>query len=59
MVRECVASLLLLPAASCSLVLDFSDNAIPKDAAQEPARAFLTFLASPSSKARFKAYGLE
>jgi molybdate transport system substrate-binding protein len=34
-------------------------GAIPKDAAQEPARAFLTFLASPSSKARFKAYGLE
>ena len=35
MVRECVASLLLLPAASCSLVLDFSDNAIPKDAASD------------------------
>ncbi len=32
MVRECVASLLLLPAASCSLILDFSDNAIPNDA---------------------------
>jgi hypothetical protein len=32
MVRECVASLLLLPVAGCSLFLDFSDNAIPKDA---------------------------
>lgn len=32
MVRECAASLLLLPAAGCSLILDFSDEAIPKDA---------------------------
>jgi len=32
MVREYVASLLLLPAAGCSLILDFSDKAIPKDA---------------------------
>src|SRR5512134_2534591 len=32
MVREYVASLLLLPVAGCSLVLDFSDQAIPKDA---------------------------
>lgn len=34
--RECVASLLLLPAgllpAGCSLLLDFSDQAIPRDA---------------------------
>jgi ABC-type molybdate transport system substrate-binding protein len=34
-------------------------GAIPKDAAVEPARAFLAFLTSPSSKERFKAYGLE
>ena len=34
-------------------------GAIPKDAAPEPARAFLAFLTTPSSKARFKAYGLE
>jgi len=34
-------------------------GAIPKDAAMEPARAFLTFLTTPSSKARFKAFGLE
>jgi hypothetical protein len=32
MVRECVATLLLLPAAGCSWMLDFSDRAIPKDA---------------------------
>jgi hypothetical protein len=35
MVRECVASLLLLPATSCTLILDFSDNAIPKDAGSD------------------------
>jgi hypothetical protein len=33
MVRECVASLLLLTAPGCSWLLDFSDNAIPGDAA--------------------------
>jgi hypothetical protein len=32
MVRECTASLLLVPAAGCSLILDFSDDAIPRDA---------------------------
>jgi hypothetical protein len=32
MVREFVASLLILPTAGCSWLLDFSDNAIPKDA---------------------------
>ena len=32
MVRELVASLLLLPATGCSLLLDFSDQAIPRDA---------------------------
>ena len=32
MVRECVASLLLLPATGCSLILDFSDKALPRDA---------------------------
>jgi hypothetical protein len=32
MVRECAASLLLVPAAGCSLILDFSDSAIPRDA---------------------------
>jgi hypothetical protein len=32
MVREFVASSLLLPAAGCSLILDFSDQAIPGDA---------------------------
>jgi len=32
MVRDSVASLLLLPAAGCSWILDFSDGAIPKDA---------------------------
>jgi pre-peptidase len=35
MVRELAASLLWLPAAGCSLILDFSDNAIPKDAAPD------------------------
>jgi hypothetical protein len=34
-------------------------GAIPKDAAMEPARAFLAFLTTSSSKARFKAFGLE
>ena len=34
-------------------------GAIPKDAAQEPARAFLAFLTSPASKERFKSFGLE
>jgi molybdate transport system substrate-binding protein len=34
-------------------------GAIPKDAAVGPARAFLAFLTSLSSKERFKAYGLE
>jgi molybdate transport system substrate-binding protein len=34
-------------------------GAIPKDAAVEPARAFLSFLANPSSKERFKSFGLE
>jgi len=34
-------------------------GAVPKDAAQEPARAFLSFLTSPSSKERFKSFGLE
>jgi hypothetical protein len=32
MLREPVASLLLLPAAGCSWILDFSDSAIPRDA---------------------------
>jgi hypothetical protein len=32
MARELAASLLLLPVAGCSLVLDFSDRAIPIDA---------------------------
>jgi hypothetical protein len=32
MAREFAASLLLLPVAGCSLILDFSDKAIPKDA---------------------------
>src|SRR3954453_17983292 len=35
MVRECAASLLLLPVAGCSYLLDFSDQAIPKDAAPD------------------------
>ncbi len=34
-------------------------GAIPKDAAVEPARAFLAFLTSPPSKECFKAFGLE
>jgi molybdate transport system substrate-binding protein len=34
-------------------------GAVPKDAAQEPARAFLSYLASPASKERFKSFGLE
>ncbi len=33
-------------------------GAIPKDAAAAPARAFLDFLASPASQARFKEFGL-
>ena len=32
MLRDSVAPLLLLPAAGCSWILDFSDSAIPKDA---------------------------
>jgi hypothetical protein len=35
MVRELAASLLWLWAAGCSLILDFSDKAIPKDAAPD------------------------
>jgi molybdate transport system substrate-binding protein len=34
-------------------------GAIPKGAAAEPARAFLAFLASPSSKECFKSFGLD
>ena len=34
-------------------------GAIAKDAAEEPARAFLAFLTSAESRARFKAYGLD
>jgi molybdate transport system substrate-binding protein len=34
-------------------------GAIATDAAVEPARAFLSFLSSPSSKERFKAFGLD
>ena len=34
-------------------------GAIPKDAAMEPARAFLAFLTTPSSRERFKSFGLE
>jgi molybdate transport system substrate-binding protein len=34
-------------------------GAIPKDAAEEPARAFLAFLASPASRECFKSFGLE
>jgi len=34
-------------------------GAIPKDAAADPARAFLSFLTSPASKARFQSFGLE
>jgi hypothetical protein len=35
MIRECAASLLLLPVAGCSYLLDFSDPAIPLDAAPD------------------------
>jgi hypothetical protein len=35
MIRECVAAWLAIPAAGCSLILDFSDQAIPKDAAPD------------------------
>ena len=35
MVRELVAVWLALPAAGCSLVLDFSDQAVPRDAAPD------------------------
>src|SRR5438045_3943648 len=35
MVREFVAALLALGAPGCSLVLDFSDQAIPKDASPD------------------------
>jgi hypothetical protein len=35
MVRECAAALLILPAAGCSLLLDFSDEAVPRDAAPD------------------------
>ena len=34
-------------------------GAISKDAAAEPARAFLAFLTNPESRARFRAFGLE
>jgi molybdate transport system substrate-binding protein len=34
-------------------------GAVPKDAALEPARAFLSFLRSPSSQECFKSFGLE
>jgi molybdate transport system substrate-binding protein len=34
-------------------------GAIPKDAVAEPARAFLAFLATPSSRECFKSFGLE
>ena len=34
-------------------------GAIPKQAPVEPARAFLEFLTSPSSKECFKSFGLE
>lgn len=34
-------------------------GAVPRDAAAEPARAFLSFLTSPTSKACFKSFGLE
>jgi molybdate transport system substrate-binding protein len=34
-------------------------GAIPKDAAAEPARAFLSYLTSPASKECFKSFGLE
>jgi hypothetical protein len=35
MVRECIVAWLAVPAAGCSLLLDFSDQAIPKDAAPD------------------------
>jgi hypothetical protein len=35
MIRECVAAWLAIPAAGCSLILDFSDRAIPTDAAPD------------------------
>lgn len=34
-------------------------GAVPKDAAAEPARAFLAFLSSPASRECFKSFGLE
>lgn len=34
-------------------------GAVPRDAAAEPARAFLSLLTSPTSKACFKSFGLE
>jgi molybdate transport system substrate-binding protein len=39
--------------------LNVYSAAIAKNGAAEPARAFLNFLTSPSSKARFKTFGLE
>ena len=35
MLRECVAAWLAIPATGCSLLLDFSDQAIPRDAAPD------------------------
>jgi hypothetical protein len=35
MVREYIAAWLAIPAAGCSLLLDFSDQAIPRDAAPD------------------------
>ena len=35
MIRECVAAWVIVPAAGCSLLLDFSDQAIPADAAPD------------------------
>jgi len=35
MIRECVAAWLAIPAAGCSLILDFSEQAIPRDAAPD------------------------
>lgn len=35
MIRECIAAGLAIPAAGCSLLLDFSDQAIPRDAAPD------------------------
>ena len=34
-------------------------GAVARDAAADPARAFLSFLTSPTSKACFKSFGLE